>query len=100
MRWTPYLDECLRLLLENADSSEDTSSDLFLVQIIRIQLIIEKIAQAPWHDPSFGAAEIPPQFFIHALEAQLENTRKEIPPALAKNGTLTCPNILVAFTDS
>ena len=100
MKWTPYLDECLRLLLENAECSEHGSNDLFLVQIIRVQLVIEKLSQTPWHDSSFESTELPPQFFIHALEAQLASLRKEIPSELARNGTHVFSKIFVTFTDN
>ena len=103
MKWTPYLDDCLRVLADNAEKSQHESSDCLLVQIIRVQLIIEKLAQAPWHDGSAEhsvGTEMPPQFLIKALQAQLKAVKEGIPLKLAENGTLILRHTVFVHTNA
>jgi len=44
MRWTPYMEECLRMLEE----AEEYSTDKLLVHLIRSQLIRDRIASVQW----------------------------------------------------
>jgi len=84
-RWTAYLDECLRIIAEN----KDNPSDLLLTQLARLQLIREKVFQAPWHS---GYAEEtlstkpPSAFYLRALESEVQEFKRNIPTALQQNG--------------
>ncbi len=82
MRWTPYLDECLRLLEEK----REYPTDLLLVYLVRVQLISNKLACAPWND-TFGDAmtKFPPEFYLKALQSQLDDLKRNIPPELQTN---------------
>lgn len=85
LRWTPYLDDCLHVL---ADEKE-YPTDILLVQFVRLQLIVEKVGQAPWHDglgDNCYSARAPSQFYMKAVQAQLQDFKKSIPPELVQNG--------------
>ena len=86
LRWTPYLDECIAVLGE----ADEHPTDLLLVHLVKLQLIVEKAGQAPWHeerdDPN-GSVRVPPIFYLKALQAQLQDFKTRIPPSLQRNGT-------------
>lgn len=84
LRWTPYLEECLQVLTETMEYS----SDALLVQLVRSQLIVERVGQAPWHDANLDAtssAKAPTQFYLKALLAQLQELKHRMPPQLLHN---------------
>jgi hypothetical protein len=85
IRWTPYLDECLRMLAEN----REYPTDMLLAHFVRLQLIIERVTQAPWHDgpvDAAGSVRAPSVFYLKALQAQLEDFKRDVPPELQQNG--------------
>lgn len=83
MRWTPYLDECLRLLEEK----KDYPTDNLLVYLVRVQLICNQGAASTWND-IFGAVEtrVPADFYVKTLKSQLDDLDRSIPPELKSNG--------------
>ena len=100
MRWLPYYDECLRLL-----TGSHHSADTFLVQLVRLQLVHEKVIHAPWHDlnnpvqreyqPGDHATEAakitpsaPASFYVKALQNDLNQAREQIPSELRQNEIL------------
>ena len=86
LRWTPYLDECIAVLGEK----DEHPTDPLLVQMVKVQLVVEKAGQAPWHeerdDPN-GSVRPPPIFYLKALQAQLQDFKTRIPPSIQGNGT-------------
>jgi hypothetical protein len=83
--WTAYLNECFRLISEN----HDDESDLLLTQLIRLQLIREKVFQAPWHTGSAeetSSAKPSLVFYLRALESEVQDFKKNIPVELQQNG--------------
>jgi len=56
---------------------------------VRLQLIAEKVAQAPWHDRSAEplASRAPATFCLKALETQLQDCKRTIQPELQQDGT-------------
>jgi hypothetical protein len=86
LRWTPYLDECLQKLAESADHP----NDILLVHVVRLQLILEKAVQIPVRNGYADAEDSgkPPfLFYMKALQSQLQDTKRDIPPDLLKNGS-------------
>lgn len=83
MRWTRYLDECLRLL----EDKKEYSTDELLVYLTRVQLICNKGAASTIND-LFGDADmrIPVDMYIKTLKAQLDDLEHSIPPELKPNG--------------
>ena len=86
LRWTPYLDECVAVLGEKCEHP----TDLLLIHLVKLQLVVEKAGQAPWHeerdDPN-GSVRVPPIFYLKALQAQIQDFKTRIPPSLQGNGT-------------
>jgi hypothetical protein len=83
MRWTRYLDECLRLLEEK----KEYPTDSLLVYLSRVQLICNKGGTSTIND-LFGDTEmrIPADLYIKTLKSQLNNLEQSIPPELKSNG--------------
>jgi len=89
LRWTQFMEDSLRLLAETKESP----SDMLLVMLVRIQLIMERIKNAPWNDVSSDAAtsvKAPASFYLKALKQQLEDVKKEIPGELRDHGKAIC----------
>ena len=107
LRWTPYLDECITVLAEN----REYPSDALLVQLVKLQLIVEKVGHAPWHDgrgDTTGSARAPSIFYLKSLQAHLRDFKVNIPPEYQKNGkamsqiihrtlTGTCTDVLLLY---
>lgn len=97
LRWTPYLDECVRLLSENSE----TPTDLLLVQFFRLQMISNKVTQNPGQE-SFvepgGPLKEPWAFYLKDLQAQLKGCKQNVPPELEQNGIVVItPKLFVRF---
>ena len=80
------MDECLQTLVER----KEHPADAFLVQLVKLQLIVEKVAHAPWSESSGdlgGPIKAPSHFYLRALQRQLEDFKQNIPSELLQNGT-------------
>jgi hypothetical protein len=86
MRWTRYLDECLRLLEEE----KEYPTDVLLVYLTRVQLICNKGGASTIND-LFGDAEmsVPADFYIKSLRLQLDELGRSVPPELNSNSIST-----------
>ena len=85
LRWTPYLDECLRLLHERREYPTD---ELF-VYLVRVQLICNKSMQIAVNDtdPICNAKSGADQeVYAQVLRSQLEELRFSLSPELISNG--------------
>ncbi|KAF7131368.1 hypothetical protein CNMCM5793_004539 [Aspergillus hiratsukae] len=86
MRWTAHMKGCLDVLNER----KETPNDSVLVQLVQIQLVVDKVIRRSW-DESESTAEdsdvprLPTSFFIQAMQIQLQSIRNRIPPELAEN---------------
>ena len=79
------MNECLRTLEE----VNEHPSDVLLAQLVHLQLIMEKAAQAPWNDPQMEqdySPKAPPQFYLKALQERLLEFKQRIPQDLQRNG--------------
>jgi hypothetical protein len=91
LRWTPHMDECLQTLAEK----QECPTDEVLVQQVRLQLIVEKVTQARWHDGEIenaGPVRAPPAFYLKALQSQLQEVKRKLPPESQQNGKLSSTN--------
>jgi hypothetical protein len=82
LRWTPYIDECLRSLAE----AREYETDVQLVYFVRLQYVVERIYQSPWHDGSCFHGGLPPVMYLRSLQAQLQEFKKGLPEYLEQNG--------------
>ena len=83
------MDECLDILSQNPETQP---GDGILVQLVRIQLVIEKLANIPLfgkvtalENSSSKSASL---FYLKALKLQLEEVQGKIPLNLEGNGKL------------
>ena len=84
LRWDAYMDECLQILAEQ----KEYPTDLILVQHVRLQLIVEGVAQAPWNDGQTDGnrtIRVRSQFYLKALQERLREFKEQIPPELVQN---------------
>jgi len=84
LRWTPYADECLKTLSENPESLHD----ILMTQIVRLQLIQERVKDSPWYDTTGDgstAFKAPTIFYLKALKNQMETFRQQIPNEVREN---------------
>ncbi len=97
LRWTPYLDECVRLLSENSE----VPTDRLLVQFLRLQMISNKVTQNPGQEGFVepgGPLKEPWAFYLNALQAQLKECKQNVPPELEQNGiVIITPKLFVLF---
>lgn len=103
LRWTPHMDDCLLVLEERPESA----SDSILVGLVKLQLIVDRIVQAPWQTAELSGAGMsrgPPALYMDSLVMQLKRIRTELPPKLRDDGnscfvfrstTLPSPTLLL-----
>ena len=80
-RWSSYLDECLQIL----EGNKGCPSDVFLVQLVRLQLIAESVGQAPWNEDNICVLKAPSNFYLKALQQRLREFKGQMPPELLQN---------------
>ncbi|KAL6718431.1 hypothetical protein ACLMJK_004521 [Lecanora helva] len=81
LRWNHYMNECLQILAV----SKDQPSDDYLVQLVKLQLVAEKVSHAPWNESSDdpnGDFKAPPHFYLRALQRQLLEVKNKIQPGM------------------
>jgi hypothetical protein len=86
LRWTPHMDECLSTL----DERKECVNDGILVQQVRLQLIIEKMALAGSHDGvvEFIEQREPPSLHLESLHSQFQGLKTAILAESQNNGKL------------
>lgn len=85
LRWTPHMNECLQVLEQNPESFNDE----VLVQQVRLQLILQKMALNTWFEETIDAAEdtrAPALFHVQRLQAQLQQVKTTFSPQIQRNG--------------
>lgn len=85
LRWTPYSEECLRVL----ETQKEFPSDALLVQLLKLRLISEKIDDAPWKcsiSEVFNDTRAPEMFYLHSLETQFQAFKRNLPSHVEDNG--------------
>ncbi|TGO85007.1 hypothetical protein BPOR_0441g00020 [Botrytis porri] len=86
LRWTPYADECLKILSAKPELLHDT----LMTQIVQLQQIQERVKDAPWYDAAGDgstAFKAPAVFYLKALRNQMETFRQQIPNEVRENCT-------------
>ena len=101
IRYSPYLDQALRELEENPDYE----SDIYLVYLVRIQRLTERISRLHAKDHVEGdlpgIIRAPKHVYISALQGDLDRYANELPDRLRKNSerpdNLLLMHILIHF---
>ena len=88
LRWTPHMDECLQML----DERNECPNDRILVQQVRLQLIVEKMALGTSHEGALESIEQSEQtsFFLENLHSQLQSVKTSLLAKFQSNGKLRC----------
>lgn len=79
------MDECNAVLAE----IKERPSDAILIHLVKLQLIVENVCQAPrhdGHDDATTSTRAPPEFYLLALRAQSQDFKANIPPEIQGNG--------------
>ncbi|KAJ5278979.1 hypothetical protein N7478_004351 [Penicillium angulare] len=77
LRWNPYMDECLAVLTDTKECPEDE----ILVNLVRIQLVMDKV----YHARRDGEDQFQARIYIKSFEGQLDAIRKQIPLHLQRD---------------
>ena len=80
------MDECIIALA----AEEEQPTDTLLIHLMQLQLIVDKVGQAPGHDErddTVGSGRVPPIFYLKTLQGQLKDFKARIPPSIQKNRT-------------
>jgi 3-methyladenine DNA glycosylase Mpg len=85
MRWTAHMKECLEVLTER----KETPNDAVLVQLVQIQLVVDKVIRRSWDESGLTVEGsdplLPTSFFIQTMHQQLQRVRSRISPESADN---------------
>ena len=68
---------------------KEQPSDALLTDLVRLQLIVEKVGGAPWYEgqnDATGSTRAPSTFYLKALQAQLQDFKSKICPEIQDNG--------------
>ncbi|PKX90031.1 transcription factor domain-containing protein [Aspergillus novofumigatus IBT 16806] len=84
LRWTAHMKECLEVLT----ARKETPNDAVLVQLVQIQLVVDKVIRRSWDENGLAAEDsprLPTSFFIQTMQHRLQSTKSRIPPEVADN---------------
>ncbi|KAF4212986.1 hypothetical protein CNMCM8980_009576 [Aspergillus fumigatiaffinis] len=85
MRWTAHMKECLEVLTER----KETPNAAVLVQLVQIQLVVDKVIRRSWDESGLtvegSEPRLPTSFFIQTMHQQLQSVRSRISPESADN---------------
>ncbi|KAL8832018.1 MAG: hypothetical protein Q9170_005051 [Blastenia crenularia] len=87
MRWTPYLEECLKVMSEQ----KECPGDIHLAQYTRLQLINNRAAQISESEGISDAAGVGNPlwlFYVNLLQGQLKEVQALIAPEMQQNPIL------------
>ena len=79
LRWTPYMDDCIRTLRDEGETALDT----FLIVQAKSCVIVDHITHPPteWTLDGEGSRP-PPPYFPKALQLQLQDMQQSLPAEL------------------
>ncbi|RDW82696.1 hypothetical protein BP6252_03808 [Coleophoma cylindrospora] len=96
IRYTPIIKDCYEAVLNCGGQQE---RDLFLVQIVKLQCLVEKIRHSSvWTDIANGSSNTlvaPIGFWVQSFWSELQTFKKELPPELADD-----PIIMRSYTSA
>ncbi|PYH98989.1 hypothetical protein BO71DRAFT_3062 [Aspergillus ellipticus CBS 707.79] len=83
LRWTPYFDDCLRVVEEQ----KEETSDILLVQLVKLRLLAGKAMDYPGTSSATGSVS-PASFYLQSMQMQLRDVRSQIPSEITDNKIL------------
>jgi hypothetical protein len=77
--WTPYLEDCCRILNASGTSREDKTA----VMLAKIQMVAQRIGQNPWEGrQDFTGNTPPPLLYLKSLQHQIHKLWEQLDPHL------------------
>ena len=83
LRWTPYMDDCVRLLTERRET--ETELDILLVTQVKCHQITDQLTYAYAEKAQGEGTQVPPAYFVNAMLQQLQYIRGSLPVELQSN---------------
>ena len=76
LRWTPYMDDCVRILREG----RETELDFFLIFQAKCYIVVAQMIRphSEWAADTEGSRS-PAAYFIKATQLQLQDIRQNLP---------------------
>ncbi|KAJ8096588.1 fungal transcriptional regulatory protein, N-terminal [Lipomyces tetrasporus] len=93
LRWTPYFDECVRVLEEQ----KELETDILLAQLVKLRLIAENAMGYP--DLSTASTKPQATAYLKLLQTQMRNFKSNIPPELGGNTAVVEISLLIIYYD-
>jgi hypothetical protein len=82
LRWTPYMDDCVRILREG----KETDLDIMLAFQAKCHIVIGQITHPSSEGVVNGEGSRPTAaYFVKALQLQLQDIRQWLPPEMQSN---------------
>ena len=76
LRWTPYMDDCIRVLSEEKESE----LDILLVTQAKCHVLMNQITRSPNERAFEGdGSKAPPTYYVKAMQVQLQHIRRNLP---------------------
>lgn len=75
MQWTPYMDDCIKALLQSKESPYD---EMFVHQV-RLQRIVGEVETVR------EETKAPPDFYLKFLQQKVDEVKASVPPRLQQD---------------
>ena len=85
MRYSPWVEECRQALENNSDDPNDKLAS----SMVKLQILIERIHQSPWHYKSEASgSNVPTMFMVSSFQENLRQFKQDLLPGQDNNGEL------------
>ncbi|KAL5000007.1 hypothetical protein BDV10DRAFT_163766 [Aspergillus recurvatus] len=85
LRWTGHMKECMDILAE----AKETPSDAVLVQMVRAQIVVDKVAKdLGGNEGAVDHRSAPVSLYLKGLQSQLDDIREQMPSDAFQKNTL------------
>ena len=92
LRWTPYMDDCVRILTEKRET--ETKLDILLVTQVKCHQITDQLTYSYAEKTQGDGTKVPPAYFVKAMLQQLQDIRGSLPVELQSNSEcLNAPTV-------
>lgn len=80
------------------ETEKEFTSDVLLVQLVKLRLISERVTEAPWLTQLDHLGGPPAMFYLKSLEAQLRDFKSNIPSESLDNSASSSPLLFTETT--
>ena len=83
MPYSPWIEDCRQTL----ESHSDDPNDKLASSMVKLQILVERIHQSPWHNKSEALGlSIPTMFMVGSFQESLRQFKQTLPPEQENNG--------------